>query len=457
MSKEIEDDEPELIEKKRPGGFICRLEPSNTQWIKQFPRSAKLIQRSGWFNFCDRLQGYHSQLTMAFIENYDDGRVQLQSLTVRVNENSIAEAINVPAEGERWFKQKEFKEDFSEFLVLGNEKLDWKNGVHVNRMKPAWRVPLEVVQNYITCDGRYDRVLKCHLKLLLHMHGVIQLNLPFYLLKSLQKMIFKVQKHPSHTARSIYHQGLIKLLVLTQLEKEGRSWSSLLEELGFSENPKEKGKKMMDDAHQQIINPTEVNQNDKDKAINVVNEPVNPETPCIQEGTEKLSDIFKSIASKKTICKQLFKKDKPRTKMGEISQEGAKEVVVIEDAASEGTINTVEEKHYENMEEFIDMQGVAGAIPEIFCTGEHNKHDAVSNLQSLSEEKDDMKEEDIDVTSELNQCQRSLQIYKEQTKYLQDINEKLLVANKRLREDMEEKEAEFQKLLRVSRNILKEK
>ena len=42
---------------------------------------------------------------------------------MRVNENSIAEAINVPAEGERWFKQKEFKEDFSEFLVLGTKKL----------------------------------------------------------------------------------------------------------------------------------------------------------------------------------------------------------------------------------------------------------------------------------------------------------------------------------------------
>ena len=169
---------------------------------------------------------------------------------------------------------------------------------------------------------------------------------------------------------------------------------------------------MMDDAHQQVINPTQANQNDKDKAINVVNEPVNPETPCIQEGTEKLSDIFKSIASKKTVCKQLFKKDKPRTKMGEITQEGAKEVVVIEDAASEGTINTVEEKHYENMEEFIDMQGVAGAIPEIFCTSEQNKLDAGSKLKSLSEEKDGMREEDVDVTSELGQCQRSLQTYK---------------------------------------------
>ena len=75
MSKEIEEEEPEVVVKKRAGGFICRLEPINTYWIKQFPRSAKLIQRSGWFNFCDKLQGYHSQLTMAFIENYNDDRV----------------------------------------------------------------------------------------------------------------------------------------------------------------------------------------------------------------------------------------------------------------------------------------------------------------------------------------------------------------------------------------------
>ena len=68
---------------------------------------------------------------------------------MRVNENSIDEAINVPAEGEKWFKQIDCKEDFSDFLIPGDEKLDWKNGVHVSRMKLAWRVPLEVIQNYI--------------------------------------------------------------------------------------------------------------------------------------------------------------------------------------------------------------------------------------------------------------------------------------------------------------------
>ena len=63
-------------------------------------------------------------------------------------------------------------------------------------------------------------------------------------------MIAKVQNHPSHTARSVYHQGLIKLLILAQLQKEDRTWESLLTELGFTDNPKEKGKRMLDDANQ---------------------------------------------------------------------------------------------------------------------------------------------------------------------------------------------------------------
>ena len=137
------------------------------------------MQKSGWFNFCEKLQGYHSQMTMLFIENYRDERVQLQILTVRVNEDSVAKAICVPTEGEKWFKQQDFKEDFSEFLIPGGERLDWKNGVHVSKMKPGWRIPLGMIKNYITCDGRYDRILKCHLKLLMHINGNTQVNLPF--------------------------------------------------------------------------------------------------------------------------------------------------------------------------------------------------------------------------------------------------------------------------------------
>ena len=68
-----------------------------------------------------------------------------------------------------------------------------------------------------------------------------------------------------------------------------------------------------------------------------------------------------------------------------------------------------------------------------------------------------MKEEAIEIAPELNQIKRYLQTYKEQTNFLQSINEKLMTANKRLREDLEEKEADYQKLLSIYKDILKDK
>ena len=46
---------------------------------------------------------------------------------------------------------------------------------------------------------------------------------------------------------------------------------------------------------------------------------------------------------------------------------------------------------------------------------------------------------------------------KEQNKYLQDLNEHLMVANKRLQEDLEEKEVDYQKLVIISKYMLKNK
>ena len=99
MSKTAEEEDPEIMVRRKPGGLICRLEPNNTKWIMKFPRSAQLMKNAGWFSFCEKLQSYHSQVTMAFIKNYKDEMVQLKSLTVRVNEEFIAEAIDVSAQG----------------------------------------------------------------------------------------------------------------------------------------------------------------------------------------------------------------------------------------------------------------------------------------------------------------------------------------------------------------------
>ena len=82
------------------------------------------MRNTGWFPFCEKLQGYNMKVTRAFIKNYRDGVVEFKNLRVTVDEESIAEAIGVPAQGEKWFKQQDFQGNFGEFLLPGFEKLN---------------------------------------------------------------------------------------------------------------------------------------------------------------------------------------------------------------------------------------------------------------------------------------------------------------------------------------------
>ena len=145
-----------------------------------------------------------------------------------VNEEVIAQAIGVPFDGEKWFKQQSFESDYSKFIFPGFENLDWKNGIHITKLKPMWKTPLEMIQNYITCEGHYDRVLRCHLHFLMHLSGDKKLNLPYYLFKSMQKMIARIHSHREHIVRSLFHQGLIKLLIVFHLKKKGKTWEKFL-------------------------------------------------------------------------------------------------------------------------------------------------------------------------------------------------------------------------------------
>ena len=141
------------------------------------------------------MQGHNVQVTRAFVKNYKDSVVWFEDLQIRVDEDVIAEAIGVPSDGEKWFKKQSSETDNSKFLLPGFEKLDWKNGIHISKLNPMWKTPLEIIHNYITCEGHYDRVLICHLRFLMHLSGDQKLNFLYYLLKSLQKMIIRIHNH----------------------------------------------------------------------------------------------------------------------------------------------------------------------------------------------------------------------------------------------------------------------
>ena len=71
-------------------------------------------------------------------------------------------------------------------------------------------------------------VYQYHFKLLLHFTGKKAIDLPFYLFRSLSKMADKVQARPQNNDTDVFHHGLIKLLVLEELGKINKDWSSFL-------------------------------------------------------------------------------------------------------------------------------------------------------------------------------------------------------------------------------------
>jgi hypothetical protein len=69
----------------------------------------------------------------------------------------------------------------------------------------------------------------------MHLNGDGEMNFPFYLLKSLTKMEKKVQTNPKNVDKVLFHQGLIKILVMYALSELQVTWKQLLSSLGFEE------------------------------------------------------------------------------------------------------------------------------------------------------------------------------------------------------------------------------
>jgi hypothetical protein len=83
--------------------------------------------------------------------------------------------------------------------------------------------------------------------LLMHINGDYPLNLPYFLLKSLSKMSKRVQSHPATTKGSLFHQVLIKTLIVSALSEVQRPWDWLIQSLNNYSQPnkpkKTKGKR----------------------------------------------------------------------------------------------------------------------------------------------------------------------------------------------------------------------
>ena len=94
------------------------------------------------------------------------------------------------------------------------------------------RPVLDVIHRYVTCEGRLSSAYVYHLRLLAVFLG-FPLNLPYYLVRSLTKMSSAIKRGPKNIGHSLFHHGLVRILVERELSKKNRSWDEFLESNGF--------------------------------------------------------------------------------------------------------------------------------------------------------------------------------------------------------------------------------
>lgn len=202
-------------------------------------------------------------------------------------------------------------QECKEFIKPKHSEFELTNAIPRSFMKYNFSKLLLIIQKYFTCEGRYHKVYSYHFKLLLHFVGKKYLDLPFYLYRSLAKMAYKVQAKSEGSETSLFHHGLINLLVLDELKRLGRDWSSFLFVSGFEvdaitpkRTPKPRG----------ITSPSVVEQS----------EPVGPEQsePIILE-TEQLQKLHTPIVSP---TKQKLTMRKPTKKEPTVSKHDRKRI-----------------------------------------------------------------------------------------------------------------------------------
>ena len=179
-------------------GKTNRVEPSDMSWVQYFPDYARLFSEARWLKYFEKIHGHQTKVSDKFAQGLDKDIVTFDTLKIELTGELIAEATGIPDEGEYWFKKVPFTFDSQNYL-LPNVVADWGKGVHIQKFKPEWREPIKIMQSYVTCEGRYAFVFKYHFRFLQHLNHEAKMNLPFFFLKSLQKMSNKVKEHQDHT------------------------------------------------------------------------------------------------------------------------------------------------------------------------------------------------------------------------------------------------------------------
>jgi hypothetical protein len=175
---------------RKQSGLLSRKELDSLSFLQSHPYLQKRFSDAGCMSYVERLQnGCHQITAEAFSKSYDENRASVGSVEMIFDEAAIATTTILPRSGQSWFKTTETKNlNLRVYLKEEFRDITWKKSMLVSHLEDEWHDLFKGIQLYITSEGRHDKLMLYHFKLLDHFTGKTLLNLPFFLHKSLTKV-----------------------------------------------------------------------------------------------------------------------------------------------------------------------------------------------------------------------------------------------------------------------------
>jgi hypothetical protein len=223
--------------------MVSRYEPGRFVASEIHKDCMQILEQKQWLSFFEKFEGFCEGIALDFAYSFDGEKATVGNFILRITEDSLAVVTGLPQIGERYFKTKHFKDkSWVPFISRSRvASVNWKKGIPRSWLVHPWDELAYLIQKFITCEGRFSIIYLYHIKLLQHLRGDCEINMPYFLLQSLSKMAKTVQKQGRNTGRSLYHCGLIKMIVKNELLKQNMNWQQFTIENGFETIKEEEG------------------------------------------------------------------------------------------------------------------------------------------------------------------------------------------------------------------------
>jgi hypothetical protein len=204
---------------------VMRVEPNGSQALLMFDSARADLEEFGWLSFIQKFDGFNLGVARQFALTFDGCRAKVGDVQLQIDEKFLSLATGLPITGQRWSKNCKVEEVPWTLLFQSRKVSSCDKGLPVTMMKQRWHDLLIVIKQFITCEGRYGFVFLHHLRLIMVFMG-FELNMPYYLHRSLFKMSKKYKRNQADS--SLFHYGLVKMIVVYHLGLHRDCWDDFL-------------------------------------------------------------------------------------------------------------------------------------------------------------------------------------------------------------------------------------